>query len=172
MAEASQFNMDNPIHKYCVSWFTINVSNSGLKLFVSSWNAHPMPGEIFFLQVKLALIIANLFTGRRSGLSRGIPNERILVDNRTRRIDRSLLPSANEITQQYRNSGGQITDIRPVGVDPIADNSHKCSIRMSSFTEYYPSFDLIFHQGVNGNDSLFQDALKFFIDITYRLSSS
>ena len=67
---------------------------------------------------------------------------------------------------------GQITDVHPFGVDPIADNQQKCSTRMSSFTEYYPSFDLIFHQVVNGNDSIFQEALEFFIDITYRLSST
>ena len=69
---------------------------------------------------------------------RGIPNERVLIDNRTRRIDRSLLPSADDITQQYRDSGGHITGACTVGVDPIADNPQKCSTRMLIFTEYYP----------------------------------
>ena len=112
------------------------------------------------------------FIGRKDGLLRGIPNERVLLDNRTKRISLSLLPSAEGIAQQYRNSGGHVTDAIMFGLDPIANNVHKCFIRMSTFTEYYPSFDMIFHQVANGNDVIFQEALIFFIDVTHRLSAS
>ena len=101
------------------------------------------------VNIILTHLLCHYCTGRKDGLLRGIPNERVLLDNRTKRINLSLLPSADGIAQQYRNSGGHITDARLFGLDPIADDVHKCFIRMSTFTEYYPSFDMIFHQVAN-----------------------
>ena len=108
----------------------------------------------------------------RSGISRGSPNERMVKDNRVKRIDRSLLPTPNEIVQQYRQSGGHITEFCSFGSDPIANNLNKCIVRNTSFSQCYPSFDAIFHQLVNGNETLFREGLLYYIDITYRLSLS
>ena len=62
MSESSELNMDDEIHKYCSSWFSINISNVGLKLFVNSWNAHSLPG-IILLFSHTYIILA------RSGIS-------------------------------------------------------------------------------------------------------
>ena len=34
----------NPIHCYCVSWFSIRVANIGTSTVVAAWNEHPIPG--------------------------------------------------------------------------------------------------------------------------------
>ena len=44
MMENEDFSLDNDVHKYCVSWFAINVAAAGVQVFVSSWNEHPIPG--------------------------------------------------------------------------------------------------------------------------------
>lgn len=44
MQENQQFNLDNEMHKFCVSWFAIRVAAVGMDLFVKSWNEHPIPG--------------------------------------------------------------------------------------------------------------------------------
>ena len=44
MENASDTNMGNNLHKYCVSWFSIRVLTIGVKLFIQSWNSHPIPG--------------------------------------------------------------------------------------------------------------------------------
>lgn len=36
--------MDNPPTQYYVSTFVMNVASAGISIFVSSWNAHPIPG--------------------------------------------------------------------------------------------------------------------------------
>ena len=48
MVERQEVDINNDHHKYCISWFTIHVSNVGLKLLVQSWNNHPLPSKFFF----------------------------------------------------------------------------------------------------------------------------
>lgn len=33
--------MDDPMHQYCVSWFSIQVCTVGTKLAVQAWKHHP-----------------------------------------------------------------------------------------------------------------------------------
>lgn len=42
--DISEVNVDNKLHKYCVTWFTISMYNTGIKLFVNSWDTHPLLG--------------------------------------------------------------------------------------------------------------------------------
>ena len=44
MQEQQKFNLDDQMHKYCVSWFAIQVAKVGMDLLVMSWNEHPIPG--------------------------------------------------------------------------------------------------------------------------------
>ena len=44
MLQRQEIDMDNPMHQYCVSFFSINVVNVGISLFINSWNNHPIPG--------------------------------------------------------------------------------------------------------------------------------
>ena len=44
MVEKEEISMDNPATQYCVSTFVMNVASAGISIFVSSWNAHPIPG--------------------------------------------------------------------------------------------------------------------------------
>ena len=46
MSEDDDIIMSDPLHKFCTSWFTIQVVNSGIELFVTSWNNHPLPGMV------------------------------------------------------------------------------------------------------------------------------
>lgn len=43
MSEVGDISMDDVVHKYCTSWFTIQITNAGMKLLVASWNNHPLP---------------------------------------------------------------------------------------------------------------------------------
>ena len=45
MVQQGDLCMDDPLHQYCCSWLCLHVSNVGALLFVSSWNAHPIPGK-------------------------------------------------------------------------------------------------------------------------------
>ena len=39
------FDMENMVHRYCVSWVTCKVGEYGLQTCIASWNEHPIPGR-------------------------------------------------------------------------------------------------------------------------------
>ena len=45
MEEDGQLDLDDCTHKLSISWLTLHVANVGIRLFVSSWNAHKIPSE-------------------------------------------------------------------------------------------------------------------------------
>ena len=45
MERRGDFDIDAPLHKFCVSWFTLQVAQKGTTLFVQSWNEHPIPSK-------------------------------------------------------------------------------------------------------------------------------
>ena len=48
MMEEGQLLMDDPTDLYCMSWFSIQVANVGVSLFISSWNQHPIPSKLSY----------------------------------------------------------------------------------------------------------------------------
>lgn len=53
MVDDGDLNMDDPLHQFCSSWFTINVSSVGIKTFLHSWNHHPIPGVLPYFALML-----------------------------------------------------------------------------------------------------------------------
>lgn len=46
MLEQGDINLDDSLHKFCTSWFSIKVVSVGIDLFIKSWNNHPIPGVL------------------------------------------------------------------------------------------------------------------------------
>ena len=44
MSESGEIDIDNSLHKFCTSWFVMQVANFGMQQFVAAWNSHPLPG--------------------------------------------------------------------------------------------------------------------------------
>ena len=94
----------------------------------------------------------------------------MLVDNRAKKIDRQHLLTPADAVHLYQQNGGHLTEESNDGQDSLANDPQKYAIRDAAFASRYPSFDPMFHQIVNGNDHLFQEGLRYFIDMTYRLA--
>ena len=45
MVENGAVDMENDVHKFCVSFISCQVAYVGLKRFVESWNHHTIPGR-------------------------------------------------------------------------------------------------------------------------------
>ena len=114
------------------------------------------------------------FKGRRRGGMRShIPIDVFRSNDRVTRLDLRYLPSTLQAVSMYEcETGGRISQETEFGNDPLRGDVSKCSIRSQAFFERHPSFDDIFHNLVNLNSIPFRNALLFYIDITYRLSSS
>jgi len=53
MDNSRTIDMENEIHKFCVSSVTCLVAGFGLEKVVKSWNEHPIPGKqihVFFIR--------------------------------------------------------------------------------------------------------------------------
>jgi len=46
MMESNLFNLDDPLHYFCVSTLTRRVASVGIALFISAWNNHRIPRPI------------------------------------------------------------------------------------------------------------------------------
>ena len=44
MEEEGILDMDLPVDRFCVSWFTLHIANIGVAQTVHAWNEHPIPG--------------------------------------------------------------------------------------------------------------------------------
>ena len=80
------------------------------------------------------------------------------------------LPDVTTAISMYNQDGGNISDGAQFGYDPLNGYANKIAIRQQAFSDRYPSFEEIFHQLINSNNNLFKEALKFYLDVTYRLS--
>ena len=158
------------MNKACISWFSVHIASAGAAIFVNAWNSHSIPGNDFVILPMPIIMYILWFAGRRGGVSAHIPNMRMNTGNRVKKIDPSLLPESSRAVQLYEQAGGRIRELSQFGQDPIADNATKCDLRKQAFTDTYPSFEAIFSNLVNGNSLPFKSALKFYIDITRRLT--
>ena len=50
-------DMSCEIQNFCVSFVACTVANHGIKIVIMSWNAHIMPGIIYFPKLVLVVII-------------------------------------------------------------------------------------------------------------------
>ena len=94
----------------------------------------------------------------------------LMQNNRAVKVDQHLI-SSDDAVHMYRMGGGRLTEPDDVS-DPLLDYSEKQELRLQSFLKKYPSFNIIFRDVVNGNDSTFTNALLFLINITFRLLHS
>ena len=46
MVEREEIFMDSETTRFCVSWFTTQVANEAITMFITSWNLHPVPGML------------------------------------------------------------------------------------------------------------------------------
>ena len=46
MVKREEIFMDSATTRFCVSWFTVQVANEAITMFITSWNLHPVPGML------------------------------------------------------------------------------------------------------------------------------
>ena len=104
-------------------------------------------------------------------IEKGVPNRLAAAKNRTSQVAQTSVPTPEEAVSQFEREGGNLTLFSPFGADPLADSPVLFRRRHAEFISRFPSFDHIFHSVVNGNNALFRDGLKYFLELTERYSS-
>lgn len=80
------------------------------------------------------------------------------------------MPTPEDATCEFERMGGSLTIFSPFGTDPLQHRQDLVGARETEFFRHVSDFSRIFHSLVNGNDRLFRDGLKLFIDLTFRLT--
>jgi hypothetical protein len=101
-----------------------------------------------------------------------VPERLMRMGNKATVIDPVLLPHPQHAVDQYRRNGGRISDPEQDIKDPLFDDPLKSGLRSEIFNKKFPSVNSIFHNIVSGNGEVFINALKLFIDVTFRLYHS
>ncbi|KAL5481523.1 hypothetical protein EMCRGX_G021702 [Ephydatia muelleri] len=81
--ERGEFDLDSTMHKYCVSWITLNVSAVGIRQYTASWNCHYIPGK-------------------------GIPNDRASKSH-AMKLPAAIVPEYDTAVSQFESMGGHLT---------------------------------------------------------------
>ena len=101
-----------------------------------------------------------MYAGSRRGWSSlSTPNHLIASISHTARIDPYLIPLPEEAVRQYQQAGGHITHFSGFGEDPLINNAILSHQREAKFHQRYPNFESLFHELVNGDDSVFREGL-------------
>lgn len=90
-------------------------------------------------------------------------------NNKASKIHSNNLPQPTIAVQNYRSSGGQLTDPDNVFRDPLFNSQAKVDMRKKAFMDKI-SLHSVFFNLANNNPEQFKRGLKLFIDITRRLS--
>ena len=81
------------------------------------------------------------------------------------------IPQTSGCVDEYRWQGGSLADPQTCGNDPLEDDDELCRRREDRWhTVCGMDVDAIFSQLISGNDSVLENAITTFIDITLSLA--
>lgn len=76
------------------------------------------------------------------------------------------LPNGYEVSQEYTQLGGKITEFSPYGRDPLLHHIQAKESRDRLFFSQYMSFENVAHAIANHQEAVFDQALLHDIDLT------
>ena len=142
-----EFDFDDAVTKFCVSWLTMYICHDPLQHLVNSWNYHRIPGQ--------------------NGC---VPFENMIQSSCAVKLPEELVPTTAEVVRMYEERGGNLTHSGSFGSDPLAFRSDLIESREQLFYANQPTGQFIFSTVVHGNPELFECALRYLIELTVYLS--
>ena len=144
MMEQGDIYLEDLLHNFCMSWFTIKLLCFGVELNLGII----IPSQVFtctashllknFITPMYSAFYMHTCSGRRrGGMASPILNKVMQSNNTIARIDPQHLPDATAAVGIYNLEGGNISDGAQFGCDPLNGHAHKMSIRHQAFSERY-----------------------------------
>ena len=144
MDDNRMINMDDSMHKFCVSYVLQKCCSVGLERMIHSWNNHSIPRK-------------------------GIPNS-LALNSHTNPIQLSEIPTAVAAVSEYRQQGGSITDPSEFGEDPLRNDDALARQREQLWlSRCDTTIADIYTDLMVGDSQPLQDSIIKFIEITQEL---
>ena len=115
VVENFDYDLEDPVVSYSLSWISLYVSADAIEHFINSWNYHRVPGP--------------------SGC---IPIENMRETSRNVFLPPGALPSTVEAVRMYEARGGTLTRDAQFGIDPLSFNAELYNER--TFTGQFLKF--------------------------------
>ena len=147
ISEENQYDMSDPVIKYCFSFITSYIASDAAQHLVTSWNHHRVPGA--------------------SGC---VPINNMNATKRTVKMFEPLVPTTSEAVRMYEESGGQLSRNFEFGFDPLGTIEHAYETRISLFKVRQPSGKELFSKIVHNEYDTTKLALEYFHELTLLLS--
>ena len=148
MEDEEVISMRNEVHKFCVSWVTIQVVAPAVTTFVRAWNSHRLPG--------------------RNG---GIPNELAVCIRQISPLLPQFVPSVSEAVALHEEAGGRLVRESTYGRDPIEHYAQLRHLRERDFFAVYPSMEVIFSDVLHNHGAMLRQAILMFISLSEQFSA-
>ena len=147
LEESGTVDMNDQLHRFCVSEVVITVAHAGCMEFINAWNLHRIPGQ-----------------------RGGVPNVLAYRSAATAQIPPHHLPSVEEAVAGYTEQGGTLTLHSPFGEDPLSCDPQLVERREELFWQEHPDLTAVFSEVVHGHWSGPRDAITLMITITVQLA--
>ena len=136
-------DMQNPLHKFSVSWVTIHVVASPIQSFIRAWNCHRIPGQ-----------------------AGGIPNSLAQLTTQISALHPSNVPSVSDAVNLHESNRSRLTRESTFGLDPLQGYPHLQRLRERDFHSVYPSMELLFSDILHNQGTSFKEAILLFISLS------
>ena len=115
IVEENNYNMSDPVLKYCVSWITNCICQDATQHLIKSWNHHRIPGPMGC-----------------------IPVENMRLSQQNARLNEVFLPSTSEAVRMYEELGSNLSKNLSFGWDPLVMNEEVYEDRLRYFLANQP----------------------------------
>lgn len=82
-----------------------------------------------------------------------------------------MVPSTDEAIHLFASAGGHLTPESCFGQNSIGDFPHLKELRARDFSTRYPPVELILENILHSDGMMFQQSIKYFIELTKRVAS-
>ena len=149
ISDAEEYDMTDPVVKYCFSWLTIFVAKDATQHLLQSWNHHRVPGP--------------------GGC---VPIQNMIETKRTVNLIEPLIPTTPEAVRMYEELGGRLTRDSRFGYDPLGAVEHAYESRLVLFQQNQPTGKELFRNIVHGDFFLLERAVEYFYRLTIDLGNN
>ena len=146
IVENFDYQLDDPVFCYCLSWISLYVSSDAVEHFINSWNYHRIPGA--------------------NGC---VPVQNMMATKRTAKLPDGFLPSTPDAVKMYEANGGRLTRDARFGIDPLSVRNDLFESRDVLFRSNNPTGRELFSRVVHGDYNALHFSLECFYNLTLTL---
>lgn len=146
ITEENDYDMSDPVVKYCISWVTLYIVTDAAVHLIESWNHHRVPGPMGC-----------------------VPIDNMRETSRAVHLPSHYIPTTPEAVKMYEDLGGSLSRESNFGFDPLSMYDDKYESRQVLFSSNQPTGRELFSDVVHNRSDSIKSAIEQFYHLTVTL---